>query len=92
VNFLLRPFSDTKLTQTLDYSPGTQPGALILAFRSKAIGVVQGRYASTAKRYEAAGRTPPALTGTVPGSKFITFLGTAIILIGIVSLVLALTR
>jgi len=25
VNFLLRPFSDTKLTQTLDYSPGTQP-------------------------------------------------------------------
>jgi hypothetical protein len=67
-------------------------GALILAFRSKAIGVVQGRYASTAKRYEAAGRTPPALTGTVPGSKFITFLGTAIILIGIVSLVLALTR
>jgi hypothetical protein len=25
VNFLLCPFSDTKLTQTLDYSPGTQP-------------------------------------------------------------------
>jgi hypothetical protein len=67
-------------------------GALILAFRSRALGVVQRRYASTAKRYEAAGRTPPTLTGTVPGSKFITFLGTAIILIGTVSLVLALTR
>jgi hypothetical protein len=28
----------------------------------------------------------------VPGSKFITFLGTAIILIGIVALVIALTQ
>ncbi|WAH98787.1 hypothetical protein [Arthrobacter sp. MMS18-M83] len=28
MKFLLRPFSDTKLTQTLDSYPGTQPGAL----------------------------------------------------------------
>ncbi|BCW84048.1 hypothetical protein DM794_19900 [Paenarthrobacter ureafaciens] len=28
MNYLLCPFSDTKLTQTLDYSPGTQPVGL----------------------------------------------------------------
>ena len=31
MNYLLRPFSDTKLTQTLDYSPGTQPAAFFAA-------------------------------------------------------------
>lgn len=67
-------------------------GALTLAFRAKALSIVKQRYASTSKRYDAAGRTPPALTGTVPGSKFITFLGAAIILIGIVALVVGLTQ
>lgn len=67
-------------------------GVLILSFRSKAHDMVKARFAATSKRYEAQGRKPPTQTGTVPGAKFITFLGCAVLLIGGLALVLALTQ
>lgn len=67
-------------------------GVLILGYRSKAHDIVKARFAATSKRYESQGRKPPTQTSTVPGAKFITFLGCAVLLIGVLALVLALTQ
>ncbi|MGK3647258.1 hypothetical protein [Pseudarthrobacter enclensis] len=66
-------------------------GAAVLSFRSKATALIQKRYDTTAQRYKAAGRTPPTLTSTPPGSKFVVFVGVAILCLGLLGVVLSLT-
>ncbi|MFJ5696585.1 hypothetical protein [Arthrobacter sp. NPDC093139] len=66
-------------------------GATVLSFRSAAAAVIQKRYDTTAQRYEAAGRTPPTITSTPPGSKFVVFIGVAILCLGVLAIVLSLT-
>lgn len=67
-------------------------GILILSFRSKAHDIVKTRFAAAAHRSRSQGNSPSGETATVPGAKFVTFLGCAVLLIGGFALVLALTQ